>query len=145
MTELISELEHGAALLRQSSFNPVSLSAGVDLLLRFVTLQRPSISQPFAIHKRNLVARAKEFVQESHRCVDKIVGFATDMIKDDAVGVYPIRKDAHSVAQADPGPTSACNARSSLHTLTRESSHKPCCTPHGSKSASRSTSQSRGQ
>ena len=94
MTELISELEHGAALLRQSSFNPVSLSAGVDLLLRFVTLQRPSISQPFAIHKRNLVARAKEFVHDSHRCVDKIVGFATDMIKDDAVGAYPIRKEA---------------------------------------------------
>ena len=86
MTELISELEHGAALLRQSSFNPVSLSAGVDLLLRFVTLQRAYISQPFGIQFLNLVARAKEFVHDSHRCVDKIVGFATDMIKDDAVG-----------------------------------------------------------
>ena len=85
MTELISELEQGAAILRKSSFNPVSLSAGVDLLLRFVTLQRPSIHQPFSTHKRNLVTRARDFVADSHRCVDKIVTLATDMIKDDAV------------------------------------------------------------
>lgn len=85
MTELISELEQGAAILRKSSFNPVSLSAGVDLLLRFVTLQRPSIHQPFSTHKRNLVARARDFVADSHRCVDKIVQLALEMIKDDAV------------------------------------------------------------
>lgn len=85
MTELLSELEAGAALLRQSSFNPVSLSAGVDLLLRFVILQRPSIHQPFSTHKRNLVARARDFVADSHRCVDKIVHLAFDMIRDDAV------------------------------------------------------------
>lgn len=85
MTELISELESGAALLRQASFNPVSLSAGADLFLRFVTLQRPSAHQSFTRHKRNLVARANDFVSDSHKCVEKIVGFATGMIKDDAV------------------------------------------------------------
>jgi translation initiation factor eIF-2B subunit alpha len=89
MTELISELESGASLLRKASFNPVSLSAGADLFLRFVTLQRPSAHQSFTIHKRNLVARAKDFVNDSHKCVEKIVGFATGMIKDDTVR-YPI-------------------------------------------------------
>ncbi|KAK9900638.1 nagb/rpia/CoA transferase-like protein [Cystobasidium minutum MCA 4210] len=85
MTELISELESGAALLRKASFNPVSLSAGADLFLRFVTLQRPSAHQSFSVHKRNLVQRANDFVNDSHKCVEKIVGFATGMIKDDAV------------------------------------------------------------
>merc|ERR1711939_190296 len=81
MTELIS----GASLLQKSSFNPVSLSAGADLLLRFVTLQRLSFHQPFSTHKKNLVMRAKEFVHESYKCVEKIVGYASDLIKDDAV------------------------------------------------------------
>lgn len=85
MTELLSELEAGAAVLRKSSFNPVSLSAGVDLLLRFVILQRPSIHQPFSTHKRNLVARARDFVADSHKCVDKITHLALDMVRDGAL------------------------------------------------------------
>lgn len=89
MTELISELESGASLLRKASFNPVSLSAGADLFLRFVTLQRPSAHQSFSLHKRNLVQRANDFVNDSHKCVEKIVGFATGMIRDDAVSHFP--------------------------------------------------------
>lgn len=85
MTELISEIERGAALLRKASFNPVSLTAGADLFLRFVTLQRPSAHSSFSMHKRNLVTRAKDFVNDSHKCVEKIVGLATGTIKDDAV------------------------------------------------------------
>jgi translation initiation factor eIF-2B subunit alpha len=87
MSELIDELTQGAAALQKSSFNPVSLTAGADLLLRFVTLQRPSVHQPFATHKRNLVMRAKEFVADSHKCVEKIVEYATGLVKDDTVSV----------------------------------------------------------
>lgn len=86
MSELIAELTAGAELLQRSSFNPVALTAGVDLLLRFVTLQRPSGHQPFSMHKRDLVVRAKEFIYDSHRCIDKIVDYACGLIKDDAVG-----------------------------------------------------------
>ena len=85
MSELITELTAGAKLLADSSFNPVSLTAGVELLLRFVTLQRPSGHQDFKVHKQNLVVRAKEFMAESHRCVEKVVSLASSLIKDDAV------------------------------------------------------------
>ena len=85
MSELVSELTYGAAILQKSSFNPVSLTAGADLLLRFVTLQRPSLYQPFSAHKSNLVARARDFVHDSQSCVEKIVVYATGLIKDDAV------------------------------------------------------------
>lgn len=88
MSELITELTAGAKLLADSSFNPVSLTAGVELLLRFVTLQRPSGHQDFKVHKQNLVVRAKEFMAESHRCVEKVVSLASSLIKDDAVSQY---------------------------------------------------------
>lgn len=85
MTELISELQDGASLLQRSSFNPVSLSAGADLLLRFVTLQRPAVHQPFSQHKKNLALRAKEFVSESGRCAEKVVENAGGFVRDDTV------------------------------------------------------------
>ena len=88
MSELITELTAGAKLLADSSVNPVSLTAGVELLLRFVTLQRPSGHQDFKVHKQNLVVRAKEFMAESHRCVEKVVSLASSLIKDDAVSQY---------------------------------------------------------
>lgn len=108
MTELISELTAGASLLQKSSFNPVSLSAGADLLLRFVTLQRPSIHQPFSTHKKNLVMRAKEFVHESYKCVEKIVGYASEMIKDDAVSRLARSRHAASKTCLDLTRTLRC-------------------------------------
>lgn len=96
MSELINELTLGAAELQQASFNPVSLTAGADLLLRFVTLQRPSFHQPFSVHKRNLVSKARDFVTDSQRCLEKIVGYATGLVKDDAVSA--IVSDFPSIA-----------------------------------------------
>jgi translation initiation factor eIF-2B subunit alpha len=114
MTELISELERGASFLRKASFNPVSLSAGADLFLRFVTLQRPSAHQSFSVHKRNLVARANDFVNDSHKCVEKIVALATGMIKDDAVSWGPF------IITNVNGTNVSNHDRSSLHIPTPE-------------------------
>ena len=103
MSELVSELTHGAAILSKSSYNSVSLTAGADLLLRFVTLQRPSVHQPFSTHKLALYARAKEFVQDSHACVEKIVEYATGLIKDDAVSDTAIKSASACLTEYHTG------------------------------------------
>ncbi|KZO91703.1 nagb/rpia/CoA transferase-like protein [Calocera viscosa TUFC12733] len=85
MSQLVHELQAGAHKLKQGTANPISLSAGCDLFVRYVTTTRQE-HDDFAQHKRSLVdqgrAYAKELPTESR---DKISRFALGFIQDDAV------------------------------------------------------------
>lgn len=86
MTELMNQLQDTADSLKEHAFNSISLSAGVNLLLRFVTLQRSSLSiQSFDAYKRELAKEARAFVKGSQACSKKIVQEAASFINDDSV------------------------------------------------------------
>lgn len=85
MTELLDQVQKTADLLKARSFNPISLSAGANLLLRFVTLQRPSLSQSFDGYKRELAQEARAFVKGSKMCAKKIIHEASMFVQDGSV------------------------------------------------------------
>ena len=85
MTELLQELTACSEQLKKASFNPISLSAGTALLLRYVTLQRPEEETSFTEHKRQLAKEARAFVKGSRMCAIKIVQEAATFIDDGAV------------------------------------------------------------
>lgn len=85
MTELLDQIQKTADLLKQQSFNPISLTAGANLLMRFVTLQRPSLNQSFDSYKRSLASEARAFVKGSQVCAKKIINEASMFIQDGAV------------------------------------------------------------
>ena len=82
MTELFQELQDAVALLQKEAYNPVSLTAGTALLLRFVSLQTPPPGLSFEAHKRNVCQRARDFVRDSQLCSDRIVKEAAAFISD---------------------------------------------------------------
>ncbi|KZT54311.1 nagb/rpia/CoA transferase-like protein [Calocera cornea HHB12733] len=85
MSQLVHELQSGAEKLKKGTANPISLSAGCDLFVRYVTTTRQE-HDDFALHKQEIVeqgrAYAKQLPPESR---DKISKFALGFIQDDAI------------------------------------------------------------
>jgi translation initiation factor eIF-2B subunit alpha len=79
MSQLLEEVNASATELKSAATNPISLSAGTALLLRFVTLQSPAPGRSFDAHKQDLANRARDFVRASPRCAELIAqgAFAT--------------------------------------------------------------------
>lgn len=79
----------GSSLLRARltarSSQPISLSCGASLLLRYITLQRPSPSQSFADFKSELVGEINRFMINAESCRGMIAERTSDFIDDGAV------------------------------------------------------------
>lgn len=84
-TELFADLQSASSDLAAASFNPISLSCGTSLFLRFLTLQRPPPEMSFQEFKEELVGRAREFVKGSGKCREVIAENMADFIRDGSV------------------------------------------------------------
>ncbi|KAF7338319.1 Translation initiation factor eIF-2B subunit alpha [Mycena venus] len=87
MFELVKALNEGADSLRRNSSNPISLNAGCELFIAFVTLfphdSVPSAS--FSDLKMELVKQGETYVRQALTYRSKIGELAVDFIKDDSV------------------------------------------------------------
>lgn len=84
-SELLALLRAATSRLAAASFNPISLTSGTSLFLRFLTLQRPPPEMSFPEFKSELVSRAREFVNGSGKCRDLIAQNTSDFIVDGSV------------------------------------------------------------
>ncbi|KAI0798058.1 IF-2B-domain-containing protein [Abortiporus biennis] len=84
MFELVKELNDGAEELKKHTANPMSLNAGCELFIAFVTLF-PHESDSFAQLKTELIKQGQKYASEaiSHR--NKIAELMLGFIKDDSV------------------------------------------------------------
>jgi translation initiation factor eIF-2B subunit alpha len=106
MFELAKALNHGAETLRKGSSNPISINAGCELFITFVTsfphasdvsmpvymscplpliMKCPSRPQNFADLKCELVKQGQRYAAEASTYRVKIANLVFDFIKDDAV------------------------------------------------------------
>jgi len=88
MFELAKALNHGAETLRKGSSNPISINAGCELFITFVT-SFPHASDNFADLKSELVRQGKQYAAEASTYRTKIANLVFDFIKDDAVVCLP--------------------------------------------------------
>ncbi|KAF4603619.1 translation initiation factor eIF-2B subunit alpha [Pleurotus pulmonarius] len=84
MFELVKELHEGAAVLEKRSPNPISLNAGCQLFIAFVTLF-PHDSASFSDLKTELVQQARRYAAEGLTYRKKIAELCLGFIKDDSV------------------------------------------------------------
>ncbi|KAJ7452454.1 hypothetical protein B0H11DRAFT_1821135 [Mycena galericulata] len=84
MFELVQALNEGADSLKQHSSNPISLNAGCELFIAFVTLF-PHDSASFSDLKMELVKQGETYVRQALTYRRKIGELAVDFIKDDSV------------------------------------------------------------
>ncbi|KAJ7155994.1 hypothetical protein C8R43DRAFT_998703 [Mycena crocata] len=84
MFELVKALNEGADSLKQHSSNPISLNAGCELFIAFVTLF-PHDSVSFSDLKMELVKQGETYVRQALTYRRKIGELAVDFIKDDSV------------------------------------------------------------
>lgn len=84
MFELVQALNDGAEVLKKRTSNPISLNAGCELFIAFVTLF-PHESDSFAELKTELVKQGRNYVEEAISFRDKIAELALGFIKDDSV------------------------------------------------------------
>ncbi|KAI0709099.1 nagb/rpia/CoA transferase-like protein [Earliella scabrosa] len=84
MFELVQALNDGAEELKRRSRNPISLNAGCELFIAFVTLF-PHESDNFAELKKELEQQGRKYATEAISFRDKIAELALGFIKDDAV------------------------------------------------------------
>ncbi|KAJ7774658.1 hypothetical protein DFH07DRAFT_800406 [Mycena maculata] len=84
MFELVKALNEGADFLKQHSSNPISLNAGCELFIAFVTLF-PHDSASFSDLKMELVKQGEAYVRQALTYRRKIGELAVDFIKDDSV------------------------------------------------------------
>ncbi|KAJ7774796.1 hypothetical protein B0H16DRAFT_74745 [Mycena metata] len=84
MFELVKALNEGADALKQSSTNAISLNAGCELFIAFVTLF-PHDSASFSDLKMELVKQGETYVRQALTYRQKIGELAVDFIKDDSV------------------------------------------------------------
>ncbi|KAF8921334.1 hypothetical protein CPB85DRAFT_1210285, partial [Mucidula mucida] len=86
MFELVQELKDGAETLKQQSSNSISLNAGTELFIEFVTLfpHEASVST-FLELKTELIRQGHQYVTEALTYRDKIAQLAFDFIKDGSV------------------------------------------------------------
>ncbi|KAG8903784.1 translation initiation factor eIF-2B subunit alpha [Tulasnella sp. 417] len=85
MYELVEGLKDAAAVLKSKYSNPVGLTAGCDLFIRYVTTARQDFSRDFSHHKAELVRQGKEYAETAQSSRDKIAEHAFGFIKEDAV------------------------------------------------------------
>ncbi|KAF8559550.1 nagb/rpia/CoA transferase-like protein [Imleria badia] len=84
MFELVKALNDGARVLSQRSPNPVSLNAGCELFIAFVTLF-PHDSDSFSNLKTELVKQGRKYATEALTYREKIAEIALGFIKDDSI------------------------------------------------------------
>ncbi|KAF9264705.1 nagb/rpia/CoA transferase-like protein [Marasmius fiardii PR-910] len=84
MFELVKELKDGAENLNKHSPNPISLNAGCELFIEFITLF-PHDSASFLDLKTELIKQGRDYVAEALTYRRKIAELAFDFIKDDSV------------------------------------------------------------
>ncbi|KAH9854139.1 nagb/rpia/CoA transferase-like protein [Lenzites betulinus] len=84
MFELVQALNDGAEELKRRSLNPISLNAGCELFIAFVTLF-PHESDNFAELKKELEQQGRKYATEAISFRDKIAELALGFIKDDSV------------------------------------------------------------
>ncbi|KAF8654224.1 hypothetical protein AX16_003748 [Volvariella volvacea WC 439] len=84
MFELVKELNDGAEALRQQTSNPISLNAGCELFIAFVTLF-PHVSSNFADLKTELIRQGRQYAEEALSYRQKIAELAVGFIKDGSV------------------------------------------------------------
>ncbi|KAF8582678.1 nagb/rpia/CoA transferase-like protein, partial [Ramaria rubella] len=84
MFELVRALNHGAHALQTRATNPISLSAGCNLLIEFVSVF-PHESHNFPDLKRELVRHGRQYAQHAATSRPKIATLALDFIPDDSV------------------------------------------------------------
>jgi len=84
MFELVQALNDDAEILKKSSPNPISLNAGCELFIAFVTLF-PHESDSFAELKTELVQQGQKYAAEAINFRDKIAELTIGFIKDDSV------------------------------------------------------------
>ncbi|KAK7054921.1 translation initiation factor eIF-2B subunit alpha [Paramarasmius palmivorus] len=84
MFELVKELKDGAETLNKRSSNPISLNAGCELFIEFITLF-PHDSASFSGLKQELIQQGQQYVAEAVTYRKKIAELAFDFIKDDSV------------------------------------------------------------
>ncbi|KAH9946193.1 nagb/rpia/CoA transferase-like protein [Epithele typhae] len=84
MFELVQALNDGAEELKRRSRNPISLNAGCELFIAFVTLF-PHESDNFAELKKELEEQGRTYAREAISFRDKIARLALGFIKDDSV------------------------------------------------------------
>ncbi|KAG0143765.1 hypothetical protein CROQUDRAFT_660855 [Cronartium quercuum f. sp. fusiforme G11] len=84
MQELINILYISIDQLKKATQNLISLTAGCDLFLRFLTTQPPPPgSMSFGAHKDSLVQHALKFVSDARStCVEKVANSASEFIED---------------------------------------------------------------
>ncbi|KAJ7658780.1 hypothetical protein DFH06DRAFT_1407290 [Mycena polygramma] len=87
MFELVKALNQGAASLNQNSANPISLNAGCERFIAFVTLfphdSTPSVN--LLRLKMELVRQGETYVSQALTYRRKIGELAVDFIKDDSI------------------------------------------------------------
>ncbi|KZT26227.1 nagb/rpia/CoA transferase-like protein [Neolentinus lepideus HHB14362 ss-1] len=84
MFELVKELHDAAEILKRRTTNAISLNAGTELFIAFVTLF-PHESDSFADLKTELVKQGQKYAAEALTYRSKISELALDFIKDDSV------------------------------------------------------------
>ncbi|OCH95521.1 nagb/rpia/CoA transferase-like protein [Obba rivulosa] len=84
MFELVEALKAAAEVLKKRSSNPISLNAGCELFIAFVTLF-PHESDSFAELKTELVQQGRRYAAEAISFRDKIAESTLGFIKDDSV------------------------------------------------------------
>ncbi|ORX95753.1 alpha subunit of the translation initiation factor eif2b [Basidiobolus meristosporus CBS 931.73] len=83
MSEFMEMLEDASLSLKSSTRNFISLSAGCDLYMRFVTRTIHDLSD-FEACKNHLIERGKLFKQKAIDCRQSIASLGCQFIKDDA-------------------------------------------------------------
>ncbi|KAG6890719.1 hypothetical protein C0995_005092 [Termitomyces sp. Mi166 len=84
MFELVKDLNDGAQVLKTRSTNPISLNAGCELFITFVTLF-PHDSVSFADLKTKLIRQGQHYAKEALTYRRKIAELAVGFIKDGSV------------------------------------------------------------
>jgi len=85
MSELMVTLEEATKQLKSSRRNFISLTAGCDLFMRFVTRSATHDFSDFDALKLYLIERGNEFVRDANNCRTVIAEFGVSFIKDNSI------------------------------------------------------------
>ncbi|CAG8439152.1 13292_t:CDS:2, partial [Acaulospora colombiana] len=83
LSEFMESLKEANQKLKNSVRNSISLSAGADLFLRFVTRTSHDVTN-FEAYKEHLINSGKELVEKAAAVREKIAELGVQFIKDDA-------------------------------------------------------------
>ncbi|KAG0267412.1 translation initiation factor eIF-2B subunit alpha [Mortierella polycephala] len=84
MSEFMLSIKDASQRLKSSVRNSISLSAGCDLFLRFVTRNSHDVAD-FETWKATLIVRGQSFVEKADACRYKIADLGVPFIKDGSV------------------------------------------------------------